>query len=119
MEAAVYGGPRYLDNNGLRVALRDCQIKAADTRIGGEGKLKPMPEQREYVLPENEQTKISLDEKNKIVGVSKEFLKDRIERLTTYRTVLRQRQDEYVDRLQMCELALKAQKVQSVVQDGQ
>lgn len=119
LEAKVYGGPRYFDNNGLWGALRECQIKAAELQSGGDGKLKPMPETREYVIPEDDQTKVGLSETNKIIGVSEEFLKDRIERFQGYRSILRQRQDEYVDRLQSCQLRLRPQKTSGTVEDEQ
>lgn len=114
LEAKVYGGPRYLDNEGLWGAVRKCYIEAADSRNGGDGKLRPMSERREYVIPENDGTKIGLDEKDEIVGISEEFLKDRIDRYQTYRTVLRQREDEYTEKLQVCQLSLRHSSPQAV-----
>lgn len=110
LEARVYGGPRYYDNNGLYGYLRNCYKTQA---LAGDRKLIKMPEAREYVVPESEETKIGLDEKDKIVGVNEEFLKDRIERFATYRKILRDRAAEYEDRISMCELATHSTKEDS------
>lgn len=93
-EAKVYGGHRYFDNRGLYGVLEDCMMK----------KRLPMPEKREYVVPEAETTKLGLDENNQLVGVSEEFLKDRIERFSTYRKALRDREQEYESKIKLCEM---------------
>ena len=51
-----------------------------------------------------------IDEKDKIVGVSEEFLKDRIARFKKYRQTLIKRQDEYEEKLEICDADLKAKK---------
>ncbi|MBX2989152.1 MAG: hypothetical protein KF802_14775 [Bdellovibrionaceae bacterium] len=94
VEAKVYGGHRYFDNRGLYGVLEDCMMT----------KRLPMPEKREYVVPEAETTKLGLDENNHLVGVSEEFLKDRIERFATYRKVLRDRAQEYESKIKLCEM---------------
>jgi hypothetical protein len=49
-------------------------------------------------------------DKKKIVGVSEEYLKDRLERFGGYRKVLQDRQEEYETKVKVCELELKRHK---------
>lgn len=97
VEAEVYGGYRYFDNRGLYGVLQECLIE----------KRMPMAEKREYVIPEAETTRIGLDENNKLVGITEEFLKDRIERFATYLKVLRDRKAEYETQVKLCDMDRK------------
>lgn len=108
LEAKVYGGPRYLDNRGLYGVLQDCRIELSEPKNGGDGKLL-WTEKREYVTQESDITTIGLDKKN-IIGVSEEYLKDRIERFKGYKNVLEARQEEYGTKVKVCELELQRQK---------
>ncbi|HEY8270014.1 MAG TPA: hypothetical protein VIG33_03945 [Pseudobdellovibrionaceae bacterium] len=112
LEAKVYGGPRYLDNRGLYGSLKDCRAELSETKNGGDGKLL-WTEKREYVTPDEDLKNIGLEEKKKIIGVSEEFLKDRLERLKSYRTVLMARQDEYETKIQVCDLELRSKQPNS------
>lgn len=108
LEARVYGGPRYLDNYGLYGALKNCR-----TKVGAvDGKL-PWTETRDYVTPDYDEQEVGIEDKKRIIGLSEEFLKDRIARFRTYKKVLIGREDEYETKLTQCELELKAQKVAS------
>lgn len=108
LEAKVYGGPRYLDNRGLYGVLQDCRLQMSEPKNGGDGKLL-WTEKREYVTQESDYTTIGVDKK-KIVGVSEEYLKDRIDRFAGYKTVLQGRQEEYETKVKVCELELDRQK---------
>lgn len=94
IEAKVYGGPRYYDNYGLYGVLKNCLIQDRT----------PMPEKRDYVVPDVEFTHIGIDEQKRLVGLSEEFLKDRLERFMTYRKILRDRADEYETKIELCEM---------------
>lgn len=100
LEGRVYGGSKYLDQRGLYGALRDCYAGLARHT----GELTPMPEPRNYVIPDNTRV-IGLDEGDVLVGVTEEYLKDRIDRYNRYRSILRERQDEYENRLALCHVA--------------
>lgn len=102
LEASVYGGHRYLDNRGLYGVLQDCYLKKAQVT----GELIPMAEKREYVIPDDGYSGIGLDEKNMLIGVEEEYLKDRIARFRTYRKVLTDRETEYETKIKQCELQL-------------
>ena len=45
--------------------------------------------------PQFKNNELSLDEEKKLVGISEEFLADRIKRFKGYKSVLDRRQDEY------------------------
>lgn len=109
LEAKVLGGPRYLDNRGLYGVLRDCRVQLGDVNNSGDGKVR-WTEKREYVTPEDDYSSIGVEEKKRIVGLSEEFLKDRLERFKNYKRILETRQDEYETKVKMCELELAAQK---------
>lgn len=109
LEAKVYGGPRYLDNKGLYGVLKDCRAEMSEARNGGDGKLL-WTEKREYVTAEDDLSKIGIEDKKKIVGVSEEYLKDRLTRFGNYRKVLMDRQEEYETKVKVCELELKTKQ---------
>lgn len=98
LEAKLYGGPRYYDNNGLIGALRACRSKVA-SRTGD--KLQ-WTEKRDYVIPDEEDIKMGVDEKGKLTGVTEEYLKDRLARYQGYQKILRQRTDEMEEKIAAC-----------------
>ncbi len=75
----------------------------------GDGKIR-WTEAREYVTPDDDFSSIGVENKKQIVGLSEEFLKDRLARFKGYRTVLEKRQDEYETKVKQCQLELAAQK---------
>jgi hypothetical protein len=108
LEDHVYGNRKY-GSLGLYGVLRQCKLDLSDPKNGGDGKLK-WTEPIDRVTDKEDEWQIGLDEKNKLVGISDEFLKDRIERFRGYKKVLMQRQDEYEEKVQICKAELKSQK---------
>lgn len=108
LEDRVYGNRTY-GSQGLYGVLRDCRMQVADKSNGGDGKL-IWTEPVDRVTDKEEDFKLGIDEKDKIVGVSEEFLKDRIVRFRNYRNVLEKRQDEYEEKLAICQTELKSKK---------
>ena len=108
LEDRVYGNRRY-GSLGLYGVLRQCKVDLSEPKHGGDGKLR-WTEPIDRITDKEEEWKIGLDEKSKLVGVSEEFLKDRIERFRGYKKVLMQRQDEYEEKVQICKAELKAAK---------
>lgn len=104
LEDRVYGNRKY-GSDGLYGALKKCRAKVSSKQLGGTGKLK-WTEPIERVTDKEDEFRIGLDEKAKIVGVSEEFLKDRIDRFRGYKTVLVKREDEYTDKLEICDAEL-------------
>jgi hypothetical protein len=110
-EAKLYGGPRYFDNNGLIGALRDCRSKVA--AISGD-KLQ-WTEKREYVIPDEDNIKMGLDEQGNLAGINEEFLKDRLARFKEYQKVLMQRTEEMENKIAACnaEVGLSKKKAEA------
>lgn len=108
LEDRVYGNRKY-GSLGLYGVLRDCKYQLTDPKNGGDGKLQ-WTEPMDRVTDKEDEFKIGIDEKDKLVGVSEEFLKDRILRFKGYKKVLNQREDEYEDKLQICKAELRARQ---------
>jgi hypothetical protein len=108
LEDRVYGNRQY-GSLGLYGVLRNCRSELADKKNGGDGKL-IWTEPIERVTANEEEFKIGIDEKDKIIGLKEEFLKDRIDRFKGYRTVLEKRQDEYETKVEVCQTELKSKK---------
>jgi len=111
LEDRVYGNRTY-GSLGLYGVLRQCRSDISDKKNGGDGKL-VWTEPIERVTAKEDEFKIGIDEKDKIVGISEEFLNDRILRFRGYRNVLEKRQDEYEDKLAVCQAELKSRKFES------
>ena len=111
LEDRVYGNRKF-GSLGLYGVLRDCKSQLSDPANGGDGKMK-WTEPLERVTEKEEEYKIGLDEKNKLVAISEEFLKDRISRFKGYKSLLNKRQDEYEEKVAVCKTELKAQKSKS------
>lgn len=111
LEDRVYGNRKY-GSLGLYGVLRDCRLQLSDPKNGGDGKLK-WTEPIDRVTDKEEEFKVGLDEKEKLVGVSEEFLKDRLERFKGYKNVLQKRQDEYEEKVAICKAELRSQKARA------
>jgi hypothetical protein len=108
MEDRVYGNRKY-GSKGLYGALKGCREELVSKKLGGDGKLM-WTEPIDRVTDKEDEFNIGIDEKDKIVGVSEEFLKDRLNRFKKYKTTLLKRQDEYEEKLEICDADLKARK---------
>ena len=89
--------------------LKDCRSQLADKANGGDGKLL-WTEPLDRVTDKEDDFKLGLDEKSQLVGVTEEFLKDRIERFRNYKMILQKRQDEYDDKVAICQNELKSRR---------
>lgn len=118
MEDNVYGNRKY-GSLGLYGVLRDCKAQLSDKANGGDGKLK-WTEPMDRVTDKEDEFKVGIDEKEQLVGVSEEFLKDRIERFRGYKVTLQKRQDEYDEKVAICktELASRKHDAQAVPASG-
>ncbi len=108
LEDRVYGSRKF-GSQGLYGTLKGCRKELVDPKNGGNGKLK-WTEPMDRVTDKEEEFKIGLDDKDKIVGVSEEFLKDRITRFKEYKRTLQKREDEYEEKVEICEAELSSQK---------
>ncbi len=111
LEDRVYGNRKY-GSLGLYGALRECKMQAADLLNGGDGKL-AWTEPLERITDKEDDLKIGLDEDKKLVGVTEEFLHDRIVRFKGYKNLLSKRQDEYEEKTAICTADLRARKTRA------
>ncbi|MGE3683261.1 MAG: hypothetical protein AB7G93_16170 [Bdellovibrionales bacterium] len=108
LEDRVYGNRQY-GSKGLYGALKACREELVSKKLGGDGKLM-WTEPIDRVTDKEDDFNIGVDEKDRIVGVSEEFLQDRLARFKKYKQVLNKRQDEYEEKLEICDADLKAKK---------
>jgi hypothetical protein len=108
LEDRVYGSRKY-GSKGLYGALKSCRQEIVAKKNGGDGKL-IWTEPVDRVTEKEDEFNIGVDEHDKIVAVSEEFLKDRITRFNKYRGTLLKRQDEYEEKLEICDASLKARR---------
>ena len=111
LEDHVYGNRKY-GSMGLYGVLRNCKSEISDPRNGGDGKL-IWTEPMERITDKEDDFKIGLDEEKKLVGVSEEFLKDRIDRFKGYKSLLMKRQDEYDEKVAICKTDLNGKKMRA------
>lgn len=108
LEDRVYGNRKY-GSAGLYGVLKKCRAELVDPKNGGTGKLM-WTEPMDRVTDKEEEFDIGYDNKDKIIGVSQEFLKDRINRFKEFKRILEKREDEYQDKVDICNAELKAGK---------
>lgn len=108
LEDRVYGNRKY-GSKGLYGALKNCREELVSKKLGGDGKLM-WTEPIDRVTDKEDEFNIGVDETEKIVGVTEEFLKDRIQRFQKYKQTLTKRQDEYEEKLEICDADLKAKR---------
>lgn len=108
LEDRVYGNRKY-NSMGLYGKLKSCRLKVSSKKMGGDGKL-TFTEPIDRVTDKEDEFEIGIDEKEKIVGVSEEFLKDRITRFRGYRATLQKREDEYEEKTEICDAELASRQ---------
>jgi hypothetical protein len=106
LEDRVYGNRKF-GSSGLFGVLKKCRTEVTSPKNGGDGKLM-WTEPIDRVTDKEEEFDIGYDKKDQIIGVSQEFLKDRINRFKEYKRVLQKREDEYQEKVDICEAQLKA-----------
>lgn len=107
-EDRVYGNRKF-GSKGLYGVLKDCRAALSSKENGGNGKL-VFTEPIDRVTDKEDDFKIGIDDQKQLVGVSEEFLKDRIDRFKQYKLILNKRQDEYEEKVEICQNELKNRK---------
>ena len=107
LEDKIYGNKKY-GSEGLYGKLKNCKKKISSKKYGGDGKLIWI-EPISRVTESEENWELGLDEQDRIVGLSEELLKSRLERFRNYRKILNQRENEYNEKIEICEAKLKSQ----------
>lgn len=109
LEDKVYG-TRKLNTLGLYGDLKSCRRKLASRQYGGTGNM-VWTEPLDRVTDKEEELKIGLNEKSELVGVSEEYLRDRLARFQGYKTILQKRADEFEAQIADCKNQLSAKEV--------
>lgn len=109
-EDKVYGNRKY-GSKGMYGVLKDCRMELSEKKNGGDGKLK-WTEPMDRVTDKETEFKFGLDDNKQLIGVSEEFLSDRITRFKKYKTILQGREDEMQEKLDICKTELKSKKTE-------
>lgn len=115
MEYEIYGNRKY-GTKGLYGAYRDCSAEVNSIKYGGSGKMKPI-EKKDRVIKEDHKFKFGVDKNGDLIGVSEEYLSERIERFKKYKDLLVKRLDEYETKVRICENDLKQAKIKAKKQE--
>ena len=118
LEDRVYGNRKY-SSVGLYGSLKACESKLAAKENGGNGQIM-WTEPLDRITDKEEVFNVGLDDKDRLVGVSEEFLKDRIARFVDYKRILMKKEDEFEDKLGLCkgEMKSRTQAKKSVPASG-
>jgi hypothetical protein len=109
LEDKVYG-TRKLNTLGLYGDLKSCQRRMASRQFGGSGNM-VWAEPLDRVTDKEQEFKAGVDEKKELVGVSEEYLKDRLTRFQGYRTILQKRYDEFASQIEACKGQLASREM--------
>lgn len=101
LEDHVYGNRKY-GSMGLYGVLRECRFNVS---AATDGKIM-WTEEINRLTDKEENFTIGLDDKDKLVGISEEFLLDRMSRFKSYKSVLEKRQDDFDEKISICKLQL-------------
>jgi hypothetical protein len=111
LEDKVYG-TRKLGSLGLYGELKSCKRKQSSRQFGGTGTM-VWTEPLDRVTDKEDELKIGSDEKKDLVGVSEEFLKDRVARFQRYKQILQKRHDEFEEKIAECKREISAREMDS------
>jgi hypothetical protein len=117
LEDGVYGNTKY-GTEGLYGVLKKCRLQLSDRRLGGDGKL-AWTEPVDRVTDKEDELKLGVDEQNKLVAVSEEMIKDRIQRFREYKRLLLKRQNEYQDKVDICKAELTSRQYEMAHKYGE
>lgn len=110
LEFEVYGNRDY-GTKGLYGVYRDCLIDLNSKNNGGDGKVQPI-EDPAPVLKDEPDMLFTKDERGNLIGVSEEYLSERIDRYKKFKEVLNQRREEYERKVRVCKNDLKNTQVE-------
>ncbi len=106
LEDRVYGNRKY-NSVGLYGSLKSCESKLAAKENGGNGQLM-WTEPLDRITDKEEVFNVGVDQKERLVGVTEEFLKDRLARFVDYKRILMKKEDEFDDKLSICQGEMKS-----------
>jgi hypothetical protein len=109
LEDRVYG-MRKFGSLGLYGELKACRRKLASRQLGGTGSM-VWTEPLDRITDKEDDLKIGLDEQKDLVGVSQEYLRDRLSRFQGYKMILQKRNDEFEEKIEECKTDVANKKM--------
>ena len=116
LETTIYGDES-VGRSGLYGVLRDCKDQARSKKYGGDSKVSPPPAKDIKTAGEDvsigsmidklKPGQIGRDEQKQLVGVTEEYLGDRIKRFEGYKTSYQERKDWFDEEVRKCQTDLK------------
>lgn len=108
LEHEIYGSRD--GNKGQRGVLEDCLVKANSLKLGGDGGYVQPPEKAILTESEGTLSRISLDDKEQVIGVSEEYLLDRVKKFEAYKKNYSTQREWYDRENRICELSVEKKK---------
>ncbi len=119
-EVAIYGDES-IGRKGLYGVLRDCRDESRHKKNGGDGKVTPPPTKDiktagedmsiSALLEKIKPGQVGRDEQKQLVGVTEDYLVDRIKRFEGYRTSYQERKDWFDEEIRKCQASLDNYKL--------
>lgn len=119
LETDIYGDES-VGRSGLYGVLRDCKDEARSKKYGGDSKVSPPPDKDiktasedmslTPILEKAKAGKIGKDENKQLVGVSEDFLTDRIKRFEGYKSTYQDRKVWFQEEIRKCQTDLSDKK---------
>ena len=118
-ETDIYGDDS-VGRGGLYGVLRDCKDEARSKKYGGDSKVTPPPERDiktagedisiTAIIEKVNPGKMGVDENKQLVGVSEDYLTDRIKRFEGYKVSYQERKSWFQEEIRKCQADLKDKK---------
>ncbi len=108
LQDRVYGDEDY-HSEGIYGALVKCRAALVSPAYGGNGHLM-WTEPMDRVVHSSKDFIVGLDNRNQIIGIKTEYLKNRIARFRQDYAILKHREHELTTQLDVCDTALNAAK---------
>jgi hypothetical protein len=105
LEKTIYGDDE-TGNKGKWGVLEDCRMTLNSAQMDGNGTYFKMPEKARLTVGDGMVQKIGLDENNQLVGISEDYLKNRIQKFENFKTTYESRKDWYDTQLKICKMAV-------------
>ncbi len=127
LEAQIYGD-QSVGRSGLYGVLRDCKDESRSKKYGGDSKVTPPPAKDiktkgedlsiSAIIEKVTPGKMGKNENKQLVGVSEEYLSDRIKRFEGYKSSYQERQVWFDEEVRKCQTDLKDKKEAYAAQAG-
>jgi hypothetical protein len=105
LEKSIYGDDD-TGNKGKWGVLEDCRMTLNSAQMDGDGSYMKMPEKVRLTAGDGTVQKMGLDENNQLVGISEDYLKNRIQKFENFKTTYENRKEWYDSQVKICKMAV-------------